>query len=117
MPIIQFTKEQVQEHIEMGRDLRDSESLCVRIEPAQDCDGLCCGYLDRSKSRFTSAEDLANIRDLIDSGWIDARYEPAPGLQCTSLGPHSHLIISGKNPNAGPKISAIPQETNYETEE
>ena len=66
-----------------AEDMRDpwnSDPSMLRIEDADDCDGLACG---------TAISD------------------PDTGDPISTFGPHSHLVVSGSNPLASPRYTAV----------
>jgi hypothetical protein len=77
MEIIHFTREDVQRI----RDARKSDLTKIRIEEAPNCNGVDCG------KRVPLSEEECGYQ------------EP--------IGPHCHLVLTGDNPAAGPRLYAV----------
>jgi len=90
MAILHFTQEDAQRAVLQQITPNHCGEVYIHLEPADNCEGLACGA--RLESSFAS-DDYAR--------WLDYNERRPP------MPLHSHLIVSGKNPDTRKSISPI----------
>jgi hypothetical protein len=90
MAIIQFTEEDKRRCFLTGLGSTHPGEIVVRIENAEDCEGLACA--ERLEMALPEEEY---------SHWLEFHSEREP------LGKHSHLVARGRDPETLPTVMAV----------